>query len=382
MSATAVKERPKATTAMAATVNRGELLRALASATAIVERRNTIPVLSHVLIEAVGEGLRLTATDLNMQVTLAVPATVEGEGGLTVPAALLLGIVRELPEGAQVSLRLEDARLQVVSGRSRYKLQTINPDEFPVLKAGDMAGAFVIDSAEFVRALDCVAFAQDTDSVVRPQYCGVNVETHEGKLTFVATDGKRIAWATLTAPEEVEISSAVMPTKLVSTLRKLLDEHEGEVRLHFGERRVVAEFGETALQGKLVEGTYPPWRRIIPKGEPKRLLVDSTSLASAVRRASAVAVERTKAVKIELALDKLTVSARSPDHGEAVEEAPCVWDSGDYAFGFNSRFLLDTLSAANAGELQVDFYAGQSPLALFTNPNDASASWLVAPMAV
>lgn len=368
--------------AMKVTVNRSDFVRALGHATAIVERKNMIPVLQNVLLEAVGDTLRMTATDLNMQVTLNVTATVDVEGATTVSAGLLLGIVREFPDGAQVELRLEEGRLQVVNGRSRYKLNVLPVDQFPLMPEEGMAGAFELLAEDIVGSLARVSFAQDTDQVVRPQYCGVNVETDGGDLTFVATDGKRIAWATLPAPEGVALESAILPSKLVSTLSKLLDEHEGDVRLAFGERKLSVEFGDTVLKVKMIDGTYPPWRKILPKGESKRLLVKGNDLASAVRRASAVALERTRAVKLELSTDKATISARSQNFDEAVEEAQCVWEGGDYSFGFNSRFLLDTLAACAADELQVDFYSGQTPLALFTNPNDASGRWLLAPMAV
>jgi DNA polymerase III beta subunit len=312
-------------------------------------------------------------------------AVIESDGAITVPAALLLGIIREFPEGAQVDLALDGGRLQVNSGRSRYKLQTLPGRDFPLFKDGAGGGGFNVPAVDVVRSLARVSFAQDTDTVVRPYLCGVNVETFEGDLTFVGSDGKRIAWCNLPAPDDVALENAILPTKLVSTLSKLLEGQEGDARLAFGERSLTAQFGDTLLKAKLIDGTYPQWRRIIPTGEGKPLLVKRASLTGAVRRASAVAMERTRAIKLELTTDKLTISARSQSFDEAVEEAPCVWSEADFAFGFNSRFLLDLLNATDADELRVDFYPGETmiqSLALFTNPDDDSARWLLAPMAV
>lgn len=388
MAAAAVKEKPapaaspEKAVALCVTVNRTDLLRALAFASAIVERRNTIPVLSNVLLSAEGETLRITATDLNLQLALTVPCEVIAEGATTVSSALFLGIVRELADGCQIELKIDGGRLQVNSGRSRYKVQTLPPDQFPILKDAGGGGAFTLSAAALIGAIGKVAFAQDTDTTVRPQYCGVNVEAADGELVFVATDGKRIAWSKLPAPEGVAIDSAILPTKLASSLTKLLDGYEGDVSLAFHDRTVKAEFDGTTLYGKLIEGSYPPWRRILPQGEGKRLLVSAESLATAIRRASAVALERTRAVKIELSTDKMIVSARSPNEETAVEEAPCIWSEADHTLGFNSRFVLDLLSACGADELQVDFFEGNNPLAVFANPNDASAQWLVAPMHV
>jgi DNA polymerase-3 subunit beta len=368
---------------MKLTVNRSEFLRALGHASAIVEQRNTIPVLSSVLLETAGDALRIVATDLNMQVALTVPASIDGEGSTTVSARLLHGIIREFQDGSQVELSLDGDRLHVVSGRSRYKLQTIKRDDFPVVQRGEATAELTLPAKDFVLSLHRVAFAQDTDAIVRPHYCGVNVETVDGEIVFVATDGKRIAWSTLPAPEEVTLSSAILPTKLVSTFNKLLADEEGDVRLTFEDRKVTAEFGSTVLTGKLVDGTYPPWRRILPKGEGKRLVVGADVLEGAVRRAALVASERTRAVKVELTTDKITVSATTLGTGDAVEEAPAVWDDGEFAAGFNSRFLLDVLSVAGDGELHAEFFGeGSNLLALLSNPDDASAKWLLAPMHV
>lgn len=384
MNAVATKERPQVETAanMALTVDRGDLLRALGHASAIVERRNTIPVLSNVLLDAAGDVLKITSTDLNMQVEVAVIANVDAEGATTVSAALLHSIVRELPD-CPVELKIADDRLHVVAGRSRYKLPVIPDDQFPRLKEKDAACVFTVPAKDLLRAFASVASAQDTDAVARPYCCGVNLEAHGGELTLVAMDGKRIGWATLPVAADVELANAILSSKLVSTLNKLLDGHDSDVRLSFDDRKVTAVVGDAVLASKLVDGTFPPWRRIIPDGSAaKRLLIGADALEAAVRRAALVANERARAVKLELTQDKVTISCTSPEYGTATEEAPCVWDAGDFVRGFNARFLLDTLAASRADELQIEFQDGPLGLALFSNPDDASAKWLLAPMHV
>jgi DNA polymerase-3 subunit beta len=382
MSRTAVKERPQAeapAVELHATLNRAEFLRALGFASAIVERRNTIPVLSNVLLEATSDQLKITATDLNLQISLTVPAMIEGEGAITVSAQMIHGIVRELPDGAQVELKLADNRLQVLSGRSRYKLQTIPRTDFPVMRR-EAAESFALPASDLTRAFARVAFAQSTETIVRGYLCGINVETADGELFFVATDGNRLAWSTLPAPEGVALENAILPTKLVSTLAKLLDGHDGDVSLSFEERKVTAEIGDTVLSGKLVEGTFPPWRRVVPPTDGKRLLIAGASFEDAIRRVALIANERLRAVKVELTTDKLTATCTSPEFGVAVEEAPCVWDEPPLEIGFNARFLLDVIAAAGE-EVQVDLFDATSPT-LFTNPNDESAKWIVTPMRV
>lgn len=377
----APKAKPEPAPGMKLTINRGDFLRALGFASAIVEQRNTIPVLSNVLLEAAGDMLRIVSTDLNLQIALNVPATVEGEGATTVSARLLHGIVREFNDGAQVDLKLDEGRLQVNSGRSRYKLQTIKSDDFPVIVPKDALTSFSLPAIDLLSAFRRVEFAQSSETIVRGYLCGVHLDTVDGELVFAATDGNRLAWSTMPAPEGAELVGAILPTKMISALGKLLDGHDGDVRLTFNERKVIAEIGTTVLTSKLVDGDYPSWRRVIPQSNGERLIVHTDAFAAAVRRAALISNERTRAIKIELSTDKMTVSAHSPEHGVAVEEAPCIWDGDNFAVGFNSRFLLDVLGAAGDGELQAEFHDAATP-ALFTNPADESAHWIVTPMRV
>lgn len=385
MSAVAEKPRPAAkareAASMKCTLNRGDLVRVLGHAAAVVERRNTIPVLANVLLEAAGETLRLTATDLDLQIALAVPAQVASEGATTVSASLLHGIVREFADGAQIELAVVEGRLQVNSGRSRYKLQTLPVDQFPVIKASEPYTSFEVPARELFRTFKRIDFAQSSETVVRGYLCGINVDVEDGKLVFAATDGNRLAFSTIPAPDDVEIRNGILPTKLVSTLGKLIAELDGNMRLSFDERRVTAEFGSTVLTSKLVDGTYPPWRRVLPREDGKRLRIDAEAFGSAVRRAAIIANERTRAVKIELSEDKITVTCTSPEHGVAVEEAPCSWSDGFMEIGFNSRFLLDALAVAGDGCVDISMFDAASP-ALISNPDDDTARWIVTPMRV
>lgn len=377
----APKAKPNDACAMKLTLDRGDFFRALTHAASIVERANTIPVLSNVLLEARDGALHLMSTDLNMQVALTVPAMVESEGATTVSAQLLHGIVREMADGSQVDLTLGD-RLQVRSGRSDYKLQTIASDKFPVLKPDNAKSTFVLPAADLLRSLKRVEFAQALASEPRDYLCGVHVETRDGELFFAATDGYAMGFSKLPAPKGADVASAILPTKLVTTLMKLLDGVDGDVRLFFDDRKAVFQIGSTILTGKLVEGTYPEWRRVLPPEEgSKRLLIGAETLKSALRRVTLVANEKVRAVKFELSKDKLTASCVRHENGVAVEEAPCVWDDGDFQIGFNASKLLAAIRASGADELQVDLIDAATP-PLFSNPADESAKFIVMPMRV
>jgi DNA polymerase-3 subunit beta len=385
MTAVATKEKPAPAKAkaegMKLTIDRGEFFRALTHAASIVERRNTIPVLSNVLLEATGDTLRLTSTDLDLQIALTSKANVEAVGATTVSASLLHGIVREMEDGSQIELSLADSRLQVRSGRSKYALPVIGSDRFPNLSAGNAKSTFLLPAADLLRSLKRVEFAQSTEEI-RYYLRGINLETRDGELFFAATDGNVLGYARLPAPNGADIAGAILPTKLVTTLGKLLDGVEGDVRLFFADRMAAFEIGETVVVGKLIDGTFPDWRRVLPReGDGKPLLIHAEALESAVRRATVVANEKTRAVKIELSQDKLTASCVSFENGQGVEEAPCAWDGGEFQIGFNSRLLLDAVRASEAEQLRIDLIDAGAPT-LISNPADDSAKWVVMPMRV
>jgi DNA polymerase-3 subunit beta len=375
------KPKPEPAPGMKLTLNRSEFLRALSFASAIVEQRNTIPVLSNVLLEAAGDALRIVSTDLNMQIALTVPANVEGEGTTTVSARLLHGIVREFDDGAQVELKLDEARLQVNSGRSRYKLQTIGRDQFPALTAKDATASFPLPAKDLLTAFRRVQFAQSTEVATRAYLCGVFVGLHDGQLAFAATDGNCLAEARLAAPEAVEFRDVILSTKFVERLSKLIEDEAGDVEIALTAAMIEAKVGTSVLTGKLIDGTYPDYRRVIPANNDKVLRIAAAAFAGAVRRASIIANERTRAVKIDLSADKLTASCFSSEHGTAVEEEPCSWEAGDFVVGLNARYLQDLLAATGASEVEVALADAASPL-LFTNPADDTARWVVMPMRV
>lgn len=365
---------------MKLTIERDALLKALGHATAVVERRNTIPILNNVLIEAVGTSeARLVATDLDLQIRLKLTARVEQDGATTVAAHLLHGIARELAGGSQVSLEQPpgDGRLTVTSGRSRYQLQTLPRADFPVLEPEAEGQSLSVPVKALSSLLALTVHAQSQEPLVQPALCGVRVSFENGRLTLAATDRNRVAAASCEVTDESVPFAATLPSKFVAELQKLLPDQEGDVRLSVGARRVQASIANVELLGKLVEGDFLDWRRLLTLERDKRLVVRRDAFAAAVRRTVLVSNEKTRIVKVELARDRLTVSAVSPETGAAADEVSAVYDAADLTIGFNSRYLLDLLGAACSDEVQVDFADVSNTGALFTMPADASAHWVV-----
>lgn len=368
---------------MKVTVERGALLKALGHAASVVERRNTIPVLSNVLIEAAGEEARLTATDLELQISIPVPASVAEDGATTVQAALLLGIVRELPDGAQVELSTdpENSRLNVAAASSRYRLAQLPASEFPVLQPAEDAVEFTMPPTALKEMLAKVAHAMSSDPA-RYFLNGASLESHAGGMFLVATDGFCIGSASIEAPEgATELPPAIIPRKTVSALEGLLGDAEAELAIAVTTKQLRVTVDEIDLTSKLIDGNFPEWRRAVPSSNPHLLQVHADALAAAVRRAVVVSTDKVRSVVIELGGDKLTVKGTSHEHGEGAEEVQVAWEGPELTMRLNARYLTDTMAAMAGPEVEARFADPRAPI-LFINPADKAAQWVVMPMSV
>jgi DNA polymerase-3 subunit beta len=347
---------------MKVTVERAALLRALGHVHRVVERRNTIPILSNVLLRAEEDGLKLKATDLDMEVTETIRADVTQAGATTVPAHVIYDIVRKLPDGSQVSLETtgESGQMQLRSGRSRFMLQALSEGDFPDLAAGEMTVTFSLPGADLKRLIEKTQFAISTEET-RYYLNGIFLHTvevdGETKLRAVATDGHRLARVEMPAPEgSAAMPGLIVPRKAVAEIQKLIDDAGGEVKLELSSAKIRLTFNASAADGetpatagvvltsKLIDGTFPDYQRVIPVGNDKLLTVERADFAKAVDRVSTISSERGRAVKLALNDGKLTLSVNNPDSGNAVEEIDVDYDSSPLDVGFNARYLLDITS--------------------------------------
>ncbi|TDR88122.1 DNA polymerase III subunit beta [Enterovirga rhinocerotis] len=339
---------------MKVTVERAALLKALGHVHRVVERRTTIPILSNVLLRAEEGGLRLKATDLDIEVTETVRAEVVQAGAITVPAHVLYDIVRKLPDGAQVSLETsgETSQMQVRSGRSRFSLQALPETDFPDIAAGELPHGFSIGASDLKRLIDKTQFAISTEET-RYYLNGIYLHTieveGEVRLRAVATDGHRLARIELPAPAGADgMPGIIVPRKAVAEIQKLVVDEAGEaVRVELSPAKIRFTFGEgggVVLTSKLIDGTFPDYQRVIPAGNDKRLTIEKKDFQDAVDRVSTISSERGRAVKLAIAEGKMTLSVNNPDSGNAVEEIDADYDAAPLDIGFNARYLLDITS--------------------------------------
>ncbi|MEO0633772.1 MAG: DNA polymerase III subunit beta, partial [Pseudomonadota bacterium] len=311
---------------MKISVERGVLLKAVSQAQSVVEKRNTIPILANVLIEAEGSDVTFRATDLDIEVVDKAPAQVERAGSTTVAATTLHEIVRKLPDGALVTLTADATagRLTVDAGRSNFSLATLPKEDFPVMASSEYASNFSVPAAQLRRLFDKSKFAISTEET-RYYLNGVYMHVADGEdgraLRCVATDGHRLARIDGALPDgAAEMPGVIVPRKTVGELRKLLDDDDMQIAVSVSETKVRFATPDITLTSKVIDGTFPDYTRVIPMGNTRKLEVDASDFAKAVDRVATVSSERSRAVKMQLDEDRLVLSVNAPDSGAAEEE--------------------------------------------------------------
>jgi DNA polymerase-3 subunit beta len=372
---------------MRVTLERSNLLKSLNHVHRVVERRNTIPILSNVLLRADGASLEMKATDLDLEVTEATAAQVERTGATTVPAHLLYDIVRKLPDGAEVMLRMaEDGNsMSVISGRASFRLQCLPQSDFPELTAGSFSHVFRLESAALKGLIDKTQFAISTEET-RYYLNGIYFHTFKTggalKLRSVATDGHRLARAEMDAPAGSEgMPGVIIPRKTVSELQKLVDNPDVAVTTELSDTKIRFTIGSVILTSKLIDGTFPDYQRVIPTGNDKRLIIDRQSFANAVDRVSTISSERGRAVKLSIGDGQLTLAVNNPDSGSATEELPADYTSDPIEIGFNARYLLDVAAQLSGSEARFMLADAGSPT-LIHDTADEHALYVLMPMRV
>ncbi|PZU14871.1 MAG: DNA polymerase III subunit beta [Citromicrobium sp.] len=375
---------------MKATIERATLLRCLSHVQSVVERRNTIPILSNVLIEAVDGGmLRVMATDLDLQVVENMAAaSVDQPGAVTVSAHLLFDIARKLPEGSQVSLETAENRMAVKAGRSRFSLPTLPRDDFPVIVEGDLPTSFEIPAKLLAELIDRTRFAISTEET-RYYLNGIFLHVSDEDrpvLKAAATDGHRLARFTLPRPEGAEgMPDVIVPRKAVAELRKLLEESlDGNVQVDLSASKIrftLGGEGGVVLTSKLIDGTFPDYSRVIPTGNEKLLKLDPRSFYEGVDRVATIATEKTRAVKMGLEPDRVTLSVTSPDNGTAAEELPAQYASDGFEIGFNANYLKDILGQIDGDTVELHLADAGAPT-LIRQDDKSAALYVLMPMRV
>ena len=372
---------------MRVTLEQSNLLKALGHVHRVVERRNTIPILSNVLLKAEGNELHLKATDLDLEIYEKTPAVVEQAGSTTVPAHMLYEIIRKLQGGSEVMLSIDDdaPTMNLTSGRSQFTLQMLPESDFPDISAGEFSHSFSMATGEIRKLINHTQFAISTEET-RYYLNGIFLHTVEDDgttvLRAVATDGHRLARSQTDAPDgSIGMPGIIVPRKAVGEIQKLVEDPDAAVLVELSDAKIRMSVGETVLTSKLIDGTFPDYNRVIPAGNDKKLTLDRATFASAVDRVSTISSERGRAVKLQLGEGQIILSVNNPDSGTAEEEIAVGYKDDAFDIGFNSRYLLDITNQLSGDEAVFMLSDPGSPT-LIRDSAENGAIYVLMPMRV
>lgn len=332
-------------------VNRSEFLGELIPMQGIVERKTTIPVLSHLLLTAREDRLNLAATDLDVSLTSWSEADVKSEGGIAVQAKKLVEIIRSITSDDVQLVQEEQRVLTIRAGKSRFKIHGLSPDDFPTLPSVEDSRAVEIPFADFRRMVAKILFAVSAEES-RFQLNGALLKLKNGSLEMVATDGHRLALVEGGLEGSGDEDSVLVPRKALQELQRL--EGEGNLSYRRGEHHLSFRLGKRELICRILEGTFPDYERVIAKDNDKKILFNRKQLGEAVARVALLTGDRARAVRLQFGADQMVVSAANPDLGEAVEEVACDYDGPEFRVGINPDYLSQWLSAVETEKVRLE----------------------------
>jgi DNA polymerase III subunit beta len=361
---------------------RDEILNPLSAVSGIIERRHTLPILSNVLIDRSASAVSFLATDIEIQITARSSLTASGEArAITVGARKLVDILRALPESAEVTLDQQEKRLLVKAGKSRFTLQTMPAEDFPRLAkpAGDVA-RFALPQKALRRLLGLVQYAMAQQDI-RYYLNGLLMVVEEKQLKLVATDGHRLAFASLKLEADLPRQEVIVPRKTVLELSKLLADTDDEVKIEVSPAQAAFSFGSIELVSKLVDGKFPDYTRVIPTQHKNRLLIEREALRQALLRAAILSNEKFRGVRWVLADGSLKIVSSNAEQEEAHEEIEVKYSGDALDIGFNVNYLLDVLNNVSGAEIECAF-GDSSSSALISYSTEKDFKYVVMPMRI
>jgi len=367
-------------------IERAALLRSLNHVQSVVERRNTIPILSNVLMKVEDGTLSLATTDMDLEINESVEANVTSAGATTVPANTLHDIVRKFADDADVEMEVnaEGSQMSIKSGRSKFKLSCLPASDFPEIGTGDLPVSFSIPAADLRAVIDRTKFAMSTEET-RYYLNGIYLHAAETEgvavLRAVATDGHRLARFEMPLPEgAAEMSGVIIPRKCIGELRKLTDEAADTIQISLSENKIRFAFDHIVMTSKLIDGTFPDYMRVIPQGNDKIVEIDPKIFSSAIDRVATISDGKSRAIKIALNGKQMTLSASSAEAGSATEEVEVNGET-DIEIGFNAKYLLDITSQIDGEGCRLTLADAASPTIIQAS-NDSSALYVLMPLRV
>ena len=360
---------------------RDQFLAPLQSVCGIVEKRHTLPILSNVLIEKRGESLTLLATDIEMQIRTSTVSSGSENESVTVAARKLQDILRSLPESAEVSLNLDERRLQLKAGKSRFNLQTLPAEDFPrMAEASGQTTLIKITQKQFKRLLGLVQYAMAQQDI-RYYLNGLLLVAQQNELRLVATDGHRLAYASEEIAGQSERVEVILPRKTVLELSRQLADNDEALEIALTPSQARFSFGNVEFVSKLIDGKFPDYERVIPQHQNKTIALDRAMFQHCLQRAAILTNEKFRGVRLVLAPGSLKILSTNAENEEAQEEIEIESSGDDLDVGFNVNYLLDVLNNVPADKIEIRL-ADSNSSALIMLPENERFKYVVMPMRI
>ena len=349
------------------TVEKSSLFKSLSHVQSIVEKKNTLPILSNILIEAQNNSLVLSATDMDISITEKINCNVIEEGSTTVTAHTLYDIIRKLPESSEIEIISNDGKIMSLrAGKSKFSLSCLLKDDFPIIEIGDLENEISIDSLKLFKLIDKTRFAvsnEETRYFLNGIYFHKIENNNDIYLSFVATDGHRLAKFDCAYNNTLKnIPGVIIPKKTVNELHKLLSDFDGLVKINLSSNKIVFFVGESILISKLIDGNFPDYKRVIPKENKNTLKVDRNSFSLAVDRVSTITTDKLPVIKLKIMNNMVNLTSVNNENGTATEDINVNYSGEEMEIGFNSKYILEMINNLEDETIILDFKDSASPV--------------------
>jgi DNA polymerase-3 subunit beta len=362
-------------------INKADLLEPLTKVFGVIERRQTLPILSNVYFSLNHGVLKLAGTDLEVQIAVETITTNQESFKTTIPARKLLDICRSLPDDSSMSLKFTEGEVVITAGKGRFKLKTLSAEEYPLFDDLNYIDNIKIDqgvlSKTFSKTVFCMA-QQD----VRYYLNGLMMEVVDGDLQTVASDGHRLAFSKTSLEDESKsIGQVIIPRKAAQEVLRLLEKTEGKINISVAKNNIKFELGDVQLNTKLIDGRFPDFKNVVPEASKHNLVIEKQTFKSALSRVAILSNEKYKGIRLDLSNQLMTINANNPEQDEAEESLVVDFNGDEMSMGFNSSYLMDALNVIESEVVRVSFTDTNSSC-LLEDPNDESSRFVIMPMRI
>jgi len=371
---------------MKISIDKNIIYKSLSHVQSIVEKKNTIPILSNVLLEANESSLVLSATDMDISINETINCTVIEKGSATVPAHTLYDIIRKIPEGNEIEFISNDGKtFSIRSGKSKFSLQCLPKQDFPLIEIEKLKCEFSINSNIFLNLIEKTRFAisnEETRYFLNGIYLHKKNINNIDCLSLVSTDGHRLAKIDFPHPKGlVDIPGVIIPKKTINELSKLLADINEDIIINVDPNKIIFYINKTVLLSKLIDGNFPDYQRVIPKNNNNIVKAERQKFCEAIDRVSTITSEKSKSIKFRLLSDLINMNSSDPEHGTATEDIPVQYNGEEIEIGFNAKYILEMIDQVDSEDLILEFNDSSSPLIVKESSNN-NLIYVLMPMRV